>query len=518
MNGDFGNCSRVHVPADTPIISTTNEYGRITYVNDAFCSVAGFSHDELVGKPHNIVRHPDMPKAAFENLWQTIKAGRPWMGIVGNRTADGGIYWVDAYVTPIFRDGRIDGYQSVRVAPDETIRERAQRMYTRLNRGAGLGRRWSLGALLLGSQAGAAASFVVAALWGGLDPVTALLASAPALLLLAASGVVLRMALEPLSQEAIRVFDNPLTQQVYTDRTDALGRVGVALKALKSEVRTILTRMNDSADRLGRQARQATAAIAEADTAIERQHGEIEQVTRELRAMVGSFEAAAEISAQMAAATDRSADCVSAGIRAVDDSDRANALLAGKIRGLAESIGDFGANSEAISQMVKVIDSVAEQTSLLALNAAIEAARAGEQGRGFAVVAEEVRSLAARTQTSTVEIQSIVERLNGSARDSLQGMDEALASSDACTETNRQLQARFAEIDQSVTEIRGCSDTSSRENAEQLARARALEARVESICSHASSTAEAAHVAHTAIDELHAEIRNNRDVVVQFTR
>ncbi len=84
------------------LVSTTDLRGVITYANDAFCRVAGYSYDELVGKNHNLVRHPDMPKAAFHDLWQHLKLGNSWRGAVKNRCKDGRYYWVDAFVTPIF--------------------------------------------------------------------------------------------------------------------------------------------------------------------------------------------------------------------------------------------------------------------------------------------------------------------------------------------------------------------------------------------------------------------------------
>ena len=80
------------------LVSQTNQKGVITFANDDFIKVAGYSLAELVGKPHNIVRHPDMPKAAFKNLWETIKAGKTWTGFVKNRTKSGDYYWVYATI------------------------------------------------------------------------------------------------------------------------------------------------------------------------------------------------------------------------------------------------------------------------------------------------------------------------------------------------------------------------------------------------------------------------------------
>ncbi len=98
----------------TTIVSKTDLKGRITFVNRDFLQISGFTEDELLGQNQNIVRHPDMPPAAFEDLWKTIKTGKPWIGIVKNRCKNGDHYWVDACITPMREGGEIIGYISVR--------------------------------------------------------------------------------------------------------------------------------------------------------------------------------------------------------------------------------------------------------------------------------------------------------------------------------------------------------------------------------------------------------------------
>jgi aerotaxis receptor len=114
------------------IISTTDTKGIITYVNQDFVEVSGFSEEELLGKNHNIVRHPDMPPVAFQDLWDTVKTGRSWRGIVKNRCKNGDHYWVDAYVTPVYEQERLVGYQSVRVKPKRKEIEQAEALYAKL--------------------------------------------------------------------------------------------------------------------------------------------------------------------------------------------------------------------------------------------------------------------------------------------------------------------------------------------------------------------------------------------------
>jgi aerotaxis receptor len=104
----------VPFPPDCYLVSKTDLKGSITQANDAFVKISGFSRAELIGSSHNIVRHPDMPMAAFADLWQTVKAGLPWRGSVKNRCKNGDYYWVDAFVVPLKKNGEITGYMSVR--------------------------------------------------------------------------------------------------------------------------------------------------------------------------------------------------------------------------------------------------------------------------------------------------------------------------------------------------------------------------------------------------------------------
>ena len=125
--------------AGQSIVSKTDTKGRITYVNPSFVDVSGFSEDELLGKAHNIVRHPDMPPEAFADLWATLQAGEPWTGMVKNRRKNGDFYWVVANVVPIRERGRVTGYMSVRTAPTRAQVEQADLLYRRIRAGQARG-------------------------------------------------------------------------------------------------------------------------------------------------------------------------------------------------------------------------------------------------------------------------------------------------------------------------------------------------------------------------------------------
>ncbi len=127
-------------PAQETLVSVTDTKGRITYCNPAFIAVSGFVQDELLGQPHNLIRHPDMPAEAFRDLWDTIQAGQPWTGLVKNRRKNGDFYWVQANVTPMRDGNRITGFLSVRTLPAREQVQAAEALYTAMRVQADAGR------------------------------------------------------------------------------------------------------------------------------------------------------------------------------------------------------------------------------------------------------------------------------------------------------------------------------------------------------------------------------------------
>lgn len=115
------------------IISQTDLQGIITYANKKFCEVSGYTLDELVGKPHNIIRHPDMPKAAFTKMWETIKGGQVWNGLVKNLRKDGLYYWVDTEILPILDDNlQVTGYIAARRSASRKDIKENEELYAKM--------------------------------------------------------------------------------------------------------------------------------------------------------------------------------------------------------------------------------------------------------------------------------------------------------------------------------------------------------------------------------------------------
>ncbi|MDQ7008523.1 MAG: PAS domain-containing methyl-accepting chemotaxis protein, partial [Acidobacteriota bacterium] len=261
------------VREDDIILSTTELSGVIKSVSPDFLRVSGFPEEELVGKSHNVVRHPDMPQAAFEDLWKTLKTGRPWIGMVKNRCRNGDRYWVDAFASPVYRDGEPVEYQSVRVRPEAEAVGRAEALYRGLREG-GSGRRrlratpsfrlrlWllSLGSampLLLVGVVDTTMAWKAVALaltagfgWGG-----ARLLTRPLQRLVARAG------------ETIGNADRRLAEYVYTGRTDEFGTLGLALKAARAETIAVAGRMEEASRTLGQTTEGLNRATGEAAAA-----------------------------------------------------------------------------------------------------------------------------------------------------------------------------------------------------------------------------------------------------------
>ncbi|MCE9501617.1 MAG: PAS domain-containing protein, partial [Leptospira sp.] len=117
---------------NSTLVSVTDLKGRVLYANKDFLEIAGLTEEELVGKPHNVVRHPDMPRSAFQDFWDTIQSGKPWNGLVKNRSKNGDYYWVDANVAPRVENGSITGFMSVRRKPSRDQVSAASELYRKI--------------------------------------------------------------------------------------------------------------------------------------------------------------------------------------------------------------------------------------------------------------------------------------------------------------------------------------------------------------------------------------------------
>ena len=120
------------VPEVDLIISRTDLQGNITYANETFAEISGYEMEELIGKPHNIVRHPDMPSSVFEDLWERIQEKKQWIGVVKNMRKDSGFYWVRAIVSGVYKNGELVEFKSLRTPVSYEEKLEAQKLYDKM--------------------------------------------------------------------------------------------------------------------------------------------------------------------------------------------------------------------------------------------------------------------------------------------------------------------------------------------------------------------------------------------------
>ncbi len=505
------------------IVSTTDKKGITTYANEHFIALSGFSEEELYGKNHNIVRHPDMPPVAFADLWDTIKAGKPWMGIVKNRCKNGDYYWVDAYVTPVFEGSEIVGYQSVRTTPDREHVKTADGIYRKIreNRFSFLDKPgWlKLGTKgkLIATQVNALLAVFLILMATGTTPSAVLLAGM--LLVLAGTVFVTYQIMRPwkkAAEQARSIFSNDIARAVYTRRNDELGDMQLAILALQARVKTILVRVNDTVSILNEAASTSRTISKSNSENAQKQLDEVSQVATAMNEMSAAVHEIANRADMTSQNTSNAKENSQKGALTATEALGAMEALVKRVEIAADVIQELSMESKAIGGMVDVIRDIAEQTNLLALNAAIEAARAGEQGRGFAVVADEVRTLASRTQQSTGGIQKIVEQLQHRAGEAVDEMSRACEQGKSATELVESAAEALAEVSGSVAGINDMNTEVADATEEQGGVAEDINRNITNIGEMAEQTVVSAASAKEASEALENETTKLNAMVWQF--
>lgn len=425
----------VKLTADANLISTTDPSSIVTYANTHFCDVSNYQQNELVGNPHNIVRHPDMPKAAFKQVWQTIQSGRSWMGLVKNARKGGGFYWVSAFITPITDTaGNIVEYQSVRTKPKREWIKRSETLYSHLRKDKlptqlKLPRfSFSWGRYLAAGITVASSGAVIA----GASPTLCGAASLLAMAGMAVNEFFHHRRLKQVQKIASSAYNNPLMEWVYTGRYDDYSVIDLAIHKRTAEIRAIVGRATETAEGIHGVAKDEQSSQEEIKDNLAKQGMETDSAATAMTEMAHSIRDVANNAMEASALVEQVNQLADQGSTNVEQTIDSVADLHEALEEAKVIINDLSASSQQIETILEVISSIADQTNLLALNAAIEAARAGESGRGFAVVADEVRTLASKTQASTEEIQSMISHLQSTASMAVNAMDHGSKLSDIC--------------------------------------------------------------------------------------
>lgn len=444
------------------ILSTTDLQGKITYINQDFIEVSGFTEAELIGAPHNLVRHPDMPSEAFADMWATLQAGLPWTGMVKNRRKNGDFYWVLANATPMRQNGSIVGYMSVRVKPTRQQVEQASQIYASLRENKRHGLKLYRGEALktdvisrvrramqmtLKTRVTVTAIAIIlamivvmAAALGDLGP--SLVIGGAMVAIVAAIGLAMSLfvsVIKPLREAtdiANSLASGDLSHKFSTSKTDetgmllrALNQMNVNIVAMISDIRTNMNGINTGVSEIAKGNNDLSARTESQASSLEETASSMEELASTVKQNADNARQANQLVISASSVAARGGEVIG------EARDR--------MRLISES-------ANKISDIIGVIDGIAFQTNILALNAAVEAARAGEQGRGFAVVATEVRNLAHRSAAAAKEIKGLIS-------DSVERVEAGVVFVDQAGTTMTEIVASVRNVTDIMAEISAAS-------------------------------------------------------------
>lgn len=487
---------------DMIIVSKTDEKGKIQFVNKDFLDISGFKADELIGQPHNIIRHPDMPTEAFEDLWRDLKAGLPWSGYVKNRVKNGDHYWVHANATPVVENGRTTGYISIRSKPDAATTRVVDDIYRQFRAGKADGMSIEHGRVMKHGFkdrmhryferfdnkiiAVILALCTIILIIGGMGFYFSghVVDSPSSIGVWLNSGIIvagligaffasryLRRTLDKRLSYLDRCLNSIAGGNFTTDisvNDDELQNILVTIKALQAKLaynelekkelerqkkESQIELANRFENEVGAVVNGISTAATELQSTAESMGATAEETSRQSTAVAAASEQATANVQTVSAATEELASSVKeienqiaqSTLRISEAVQQANAAN-DRVRSLSEA-------AQKIGSVIDIIHQIAGQTNLLALNATIEAARAGESGKGFAVVASEVKHLAGQTAKATEEISQQVGHIQEETRNSVEAIQKIAGKISEVNKIAQTIEASVAQQGGATSEI-----------------------------------------------------------------
>ncbi|WP_001230751.1 methyl-accepting chemotaxis protein [Leptospira interrogans] len=468
----------ITIPINSVLISRTDMKGRISYVSQDFANISGFSEEEMLGEPHNLIRHPDVPSEIFREMWETIQDGNPWSGIIKNRAKSGDYYWVDATVTPVMNEGVISGYMSVRKKATENQIRRAEILFSQLKNTKSF--LWKLreGIQILFKKLGLSGKIIVYALlvfvpllfanfeWirNGMIVLPMLGVSCGSVGILFLINTILnyrKEIREIISIQKEIVSGNFLMEIPEKKGNSEIFEIRSSLRVFVISIWGLLVQIKENFEKNQELYQYLSQSSEQFQSKTQNQAASVEQTASASHELSSTLdEIVKSIHLQSTGLT-----AINDGIGKVNESIQNVSKSMDNLSSQTSSVKEKASQSEktfekailamneikeysnGISNIIGIITSISEKTNLLSLNASIESARAGEAGKGFSVVAEEISKLASQTRESIKDIVNLIDNTTKAVNLGAEKFQESLS-------IVKQLTDYIGEVNSSATIVR----------------------------------------------------------------